>query len=251
MDDVKFIDAHSHIYELESEVSRYVIDTIVLCVSDDYNSSLATLRLSGKHSGIIPALGVHPWSLEEAPLDEVDKVIRLIESNIGVVRFIGEVGLDKRFKPHTYNIQMSVFKKFLEIARGYDLALNLHTIDAWRDVFKLVYDHDINIAIFHWYTGPTDLIREIVDSGYYISINVAAKIQPKHRRIIKYIPEDNILTETDSPYKYRRLYLTPNLIHEAVDVIAQEKSLDFEETKYIIWRNFRNIISRLNINVRD
>ena len=245
---IKFVDAHSHAYEFGSKICNYRDNILILCVSDDFKSSQLTLKLYKKYKCIIPALGVHPWSLDEVSIDDINRVIQLIEENLDIIKVVGEVGLDKRFKPQIYNVQVKVFEKFLTIAKEYNLALNLHAAGAWREVFEFLSKFKVENAIFHWYTGPINLIEEIENSGYYISINAAAKIQPKHRNLIKYVDMDHILTETDSPYKYRGLNLMPELVADAVNIIAEEKGLNMENVKKVIWRNFLSMLSNVGIN---
>lgn len=245
---IKFVDAHSHAYEFNSEIANYKGDILILCVSDDLNSSYSTLNLYKKCKCVIPALGVHPWSLDEVSIEEVNKVINLIEKNLDIIKIVGEVGLDKRFRPHTFNIQVKVFEKFLLIAKEYGLALNLHTVGTWEEVLKLLSKFNIENAIFHWYTGPIELIKQIESYEYFISVNAAAKIQPKHRNIIKHVNINNILTESDSPYKYRGLNLTPYSVVDAVKIIAEEKGMEMEEVKRVVFSNFLRMLSRINFN---
>jgi len=246
MSEVLFIDAHSHAYELK-DLDKYLRDTIILSVGDDYESSVKNIDLSEKYENFIPAIGIHPWDVGDASKDEITNLLKLVEKSIDEVRFLGEIGLDKKFVPRTFDKQIEVFRKFLELAREYGLGVNLHAAGAWREAYNLVCKYDIEVVIFHWYTGPIDLIREITSSeySYYFSINAAAKIQNKHRNIIKHIPSELLLTESDSPYKYRGLELTPKLINEVVKIIAKEKSVKNSEVKVLIWRNFRELLKKV------
>lgn len=69
-----------------------------------------------------------------------------------------------------------------------------------KKVFELLQEYRIKNAIFHWYSGPLSLIEEIINAGYYFSINEAMTTSISGRKIISKIPQNRILTETDAPF---------------------------------------------------
>ena len=235
-----FVDIHCHLYEFDPrEISRFS-NMIIVAVSDDLNSSIKTLKLAETYGNVVPCVGLHPWEIDENSLDVIDRIIDIaVKAN---VKCFGEIGLDKKFVPESYELQYEIFKEFIDAAVKYNIALNIHAAGAWRDVFKLIYRRDISRAVFHWYTGPLDLLKEIVESGYFISINPAVKIQKKHLRVLEKTPLENILTESDGPYKYRGLYLTPLMIPETVELIAKVKGVDLNVVKKVIIENFKKFI---------
>lgn len=237
----KYIDAHCHLYEFPDDyIEKVVRELIILAVSDDRSSSQRTTVLSTEYSTVYACIGVHPWEVGEQEVD-IEFFKQLVEKCEKVV-CIGEIGLDRLFVPHTYNLQLEVFVKFLELAHEYDLAVNLHAAGAWRDVFDLVIKYDINRAIFHWYTGPLNLLEELIETGYKISINPSLYFQKKHRRVLEACPLKAILTESDGPYKYRGLYLRPDLIPELVETIALIKNVDVNSLIKVINQNLKDIV---------
>jgi TatD DNase family protein len=240
-----YVDAHSHAYEYSEESLASFIrenNLVVVGVSDDYASSLKTLRLSRIFKGkFIPCIGLHPWEVKgQDAIDEARHIVELaLEENI---RCLGEIGLDTKFVGETIHVQREVFKIFLEAARDYNLFLNLHTAGTWEEVLNMLLKYDIERANFHWYTGPLNLLKEIYDAGYTISINPAVKIQEKHRSVVKYAPLEIILTESDSPYEYRGMRMSPELVAEVVNVIAEIKGVNPEYVRDVVWDNFRRKI---------
>lgn len=243
----RFADVHCHAHELGSRVSDYA-EILVVGVSDDYESSLKTLELAESHGNLVPALGVHPWSLDDAPLEEASRVAELVDKH-GEVRILGEVGLDRKFKPHSYDRQVRVFEVFLKLAREYGLMLDLHAAGAWRETYEMVLRYDPPVAVFHWYTGPLDLAEEIAGKGYYISINPAVKIQEKHRRIARLVRLDRLLAESDAPYKYRGLRMEPRMVADVVKTIAEEKGLSPATVREVLWSNFARAASRVGLKL--
>ncbi len=225
---------------MDSQVEEFVKKFVIAAVSDDYPSSRRVLELAeGHRNKVIPCVGIHPWAVGKVSTEELVQVIKLIER--GDVRCIGEVGLDKRFTPETFERQLEFFKKFVELAREYDLVLNLHAADAWRDVLDVIRKYDINKALFHWFTGPVEMLRELRDLGYYISINPAIRIQERHRRVAKEAPLEILLVESDGPYEYRGLRLEPPMTLEAVRVIAELKGV----CEDYVWDRVRENFMRL------
>ncbi len=239
---MKYIDMHCHCHELEPSILEKIADKNIeiVCVSDDPVSSLKTIEYSRKY-GVNPCVGIHPWEIHKHSMNELIEVIETgVKNNI---KCLGEVGLDKRFYYKTFDIQVKFFEKILEYAREYDLVLNLHTPGAWNIVYDYLIRYDIDRAYFHWYTGPKKLVDNIVGSGYYLGINPAWKIQEKHRALINYIPLENMLTESDAPYKYRGLELSPYMVIESIKYIAETRSMDEEEVVEKIWSNYIKLFS--------
>ena len=112
---VRLVDVHCHLYEFKRTDIDDFKDMLILAVSDDYESSRKTLELADEYSNVIPAVGLHPWSLSEVnPKEELKRISKLI--NNYDVRVLGEIGLDKKFTSKTFSIQFKVFEYFIRIA---------------------------------------------------------------------------------------------------------------------------------------
>lgn len=225
-----YVDAHCHLYAFSDDDIKKIfqeLNMVVIAISDTYDASKRTQNLAKIHNNIIPCIGIHPWEIKgEDVLQAIDKLIE----NINDAKCIGEVGLDKRFNSENYNLQKEAFYKFVEASIKYKKPLNIHALDAWREAFEIVSSMGVKRAIFHWYSGPIDLLRKIKDSGYFITINPSVKFQKKHSMVLKESPIEIILTESDAPYNYRGLTLHPNMIPKLIDHIAKVKNL---KAKYI------------------
>jgi Mg-dependent DNase len=127
------------------------------------------------------------------------------------------------------------------MAKEYDLVLNIHSPDAWREVYDMVTRVDVDKVIFHWYTGPLDLIGDVTEQGYYISVNAALKIQEKSRRVAEVVPLRFMLTESDGPYEYRGIRLTPLMIRELVPEIAKIKGVDAATVEDSVYFNYTKL----------
>jgi TatD DNase family protein len=209
-------DNHVHCHEFpREELEGYVKEWSLVCVSDDLQSSRKTLELEVA----VKCLGIHPWQVEKAQPGDLEAVLKLIERS--EVQCIGEVGLDKRFVPHSLDKQKEYFRIFLKTARELDLVVNVHAPDAWADVVEELRKTDVDRALIHWYTGPLELLETIKDLGYYISINPAIVIQKKHQEVAKAVDRRVVLVESDGPYEYRGMKLAPPAIRKTVEKLAE------------------------------
>lgn len=241
------VDVHCHLHEYSDQQIRKFFDKvrglIVVAVSDDPASSRATLRLHEAFGErVIPCVGIHPWEagkVSEAGLGELERLVSKQES----VRCVGEVGLDKKFVPETLDRQMKVFKKLVLYAREYGAVLNVHAAGAWREVLEVLVTNDVDKALIHWYTGPKDVLAELVSLGYFVSINPAVKVQRKHQEIAAAAPLKAVLMESDGPYNYRGMELSPLLLPELVKYLANVKNVSEKSLLTVLETNFRRLFN--------
>ncbi len=230
-----FVDAHVHYHEL----GRSYKDVIILAVSDDLESSRKTLSLAGEM--VLPCAGIHPWCVENSSLRDLEELERMLKR--GKIVCLGEIGLDGR-RRNSYSRQIEFFTEQLRMAADFSLPVNLHTLDAWREVLDMLDRYEIEGAIFHWFTGPLDLLGELRSRGYFITINPAVMIQEKHMRVLVEAPLDMILTESDGPYVYRGIRLDPSMIPALVSVISKVKGISTEDLKLRLIENLSRFLGR-------
>jgi TatD DNase family protein len=137
----------------------------------------------------------------------MDCNLSFIESHIEEAVAVGEVGLDyhKKVKARAdKDLQKRVLGEILAIARDHGRPVLIHSRYAWRDALEAVVIAGVTKAVFHWYTGTSSVLRDIVEDGYYISATPAVEYHDEHRRAVKEIPPERLLLETDAPVVYRR-----------------------------------------------
>jgi TatD DNase family protein len=207
------IDTHNHLNEitdLEQALSDARKEGIrkIIAVGVDDNSNRQTMDISKKYPGMVyPALGLHPWSLDNLSDRQLDDTLKYIEDNTDNITAIGEIGLDynKRvLAVASKDRQKEVFKMLLSLAARYDKPVSVHSRYAWKDCFKLVSEANIKKADFHWFTGFSSTLEDILSAGYYISVTPAAEYHEEHRRAVKHAPLEQLLLETDCPVAYGR-----------------------------------------------
>ena len=209
----KLIDTHVHLDELENvdlafEEARRKDIIAIVAVGSDYESNIKILELSQKYNSFVfPALGLHPWQLTKLGPSEVDTTLNFIEQNITKAVAIGEIGLDyhKRLvEVVPKEMQKEVLVRLLKLAKRYDKPVIIHSRYAWKDAFLMAREVGVDKAVFHWFTGFSSVLNNIISSGYFISATPAAEYHEEHRRAVKSVPIDQLLLETDSPVTYGR-----------------------------------------------
>ena len=207
---LRLIDTHAHLEEIEdlasviAEAKSHGVIAII-AVGSDYESNQKVLQLAGFYRDFVyPALGCHPWNLKES---EIETNLEFIEKHVDEAVAVGEVGLDyhKRVRARAdKELQQRVFQAVLRIAAAHKKPALIHSRYAWRDAFDAVAAAGLPKAVFHWYTGTSGVLRDIVVKGYYLSVTPAVEYHEEHRRAVKETPLERLLLETDSPVVYRR-----------------------------------------------
>lgn len=126
---------------------------------------------------------------------------------------------------------MIVLNNILLQIAGKNKIISVHSRRAEKVLFDMLCQHDIRNVIFHWYSGPLTLIPQIVERGYYFSINERMTKTDSGRKIIERIPEDRILTETDAPYNK-----VCSIKNTLVDIGISEE---------VVYSNFSRLISTI------
>ncbi|MBS7610287.1 TatD family hydrolase [Candidatus Bathyarchaeota archaeon] len=227
MDKLSLIDTHAHLDEVSDlpmvlERARDVGIIAIIAVGSDIVSNRRVLELAEAYRGyVFPALGMHPWGLENHNNDWEEFLRKNIERSVA----IGEVGLDYRI-PLNRDRQLHVFSRLVEIAKSYDKPLIIHSRAAWKDALEIVKGLGAKKAVFHWYSGPVKVLRDILALGYFISATPAAEYSQGHRRALRNTPLERILLETDSPVRYRGIESEPSDLRRVLSALAEIKGID-------------------------
>ena len=209
----KLIDTHAHLDELRNldlmlEEAKKAGVIAIVAVGSNYQSNMKTLKISQQNRRFVyPALGLHPWELGNLGTFEIDENLRFIEQNIASAVAVGEIGLDydKRvLKVASKGLQKEVLGRLLNLARKYAKPAIIHSRYAWKDALCLIQDVGINKAVFHWFTGFSSVLKDIIGGDYFVSATPATEYHEEHRRAIKEAPLQRLLLETDCPVAYGR-----------------------------------------------
>ncbi len=246
----RVIDSHVHMEGLgdaDAVIGRAKeagVDAVV-AVGGNVESSAYALGLAERHQGYVyPGIGVHPSEVLKVDHGEA---LRFVRENAGKVALVGEVGLDYAYpfaKAEEVRESMRVlYSGLLEVAAEERLPVAVHSRSAYRDSLDILRRYDVPGAVFHWYDGPLETLRLILDSGFYVSATPAAEYSKGHKAVLAEAPMDRILVETDSPVHLGRLgrRSEPADVWLTVHALAGIKGMEPGEVAGIATRNTENL----------
>jgi TatD DNase family protein len=188
------------------------------------------------------AVGLHPLLVKNHNT-ELSGFKRAIDKT----SYVGEVGLDfSKEGISTKNIQIESFKFVLDTIKNKKKIVSLHSRKAEKQVLELLLKYKIENAIFHWYSGSITVLRQILDNGYYFSINPSMISSISGQKIISEIPLDRILTETDSPYtSIRNRKTKPADVRFVINYLSESYKYSVDDIEKKIYSNFMNLIGKI------
>lgn len=151
-----------------------------------------------------PMIGLHPTSVKEDYLKELEIVQRQLEENAKRYVAIGEIGLDLYWDKTYLNEQLVVFERQIEWALQYNLPIVIHTRESFEYIYKVLkpYRQTALKGVFHSFTGNMEEMKQLLEfTNFYIGINGVVTFKKSHLPdVLKHTPMERLLIETDAPY---------------------------------------------------
>ena len=207
---MEFIDTHTHLSdeafagEEDAAVERAVTAGVVQMIQADTCRAEreASYALCERHPGVVfPMLGLYPGHVDEHWRDEIDAMLPYREK--GPVA-IGEIGLDYHYSADTADLQKEALKLQFELARDWDLPVNIHLRDATEDFFAVMEEcRGMHLrGNLHAFSASAEVFERMQRYGeWYVGIGGVLTFKKAHiANDILRIPLDRILLETDAPY---------------------------------------------------
>jgi len=255
-----FIDSHCHLDKVDlspydgnfeamlaaakaRDVSR------MLCVSIDLEQFERMYSLVAGRDHVDMSVGVHPLHAHETPVT-ADQLVELAKRPEIVA--LGETGLDYYYNTETVEIQKAGFIAHLQASRETGLPVIVHTRDARQDTLDIIREHgDPSVAgVLHCFTESWEMAEQALELGYYISFSgiITFRNAESLRDVVKQVPMERILIETDSPYlapvPFRGKKNEPQYVPEVAQMIADLKGLRLEEVAQISADNYNRLFYR-------
>lgn len=201
----EWIDSHCHVHDsripdgTDAAVAAAVEAgvTTLISVGCDRATSLAAIAVADDHDDVFATVGLHPHDA----VNGVDTIVDLLDTESIVA--VGECGLDYYYDHSPRDVQQRVFAEQIALANAHELALVIHTRDAWDDTFRVLADVGVPArTVFHCFSGGPDEARRALDIGALLSFSgiVTFKGAPEVQAAAALCPLDRMLVETDSPY---------------------------------------------------
>lgn len=173
--------------------------TRLVTVGTDAAQSARAAQVARDHDGVWATVGLHPHEAEA----DLAAVVDVLDASGPEVVAVGECGLDYYYDHADRGAQRDVFAAQVALATERNLALVIHTRDAWSDTFAVLASVGIPPrTVFHCFTGGPEEARRCLDLGAWLSFSGIVSFKTAHdvRAAAALSPLDRVLVETDSPY---------------------------------------------------
>jgi TatD DNase family protein len=252
-----FVDSHCHInfpelyQNIDSILSKMSSNKVThaLCVSVTLDKLPDIFKIANTYPHIFASVGVHP-DYEDIEEPSVDELCRFAKEKKVVA--IGETGLDYFRVQGDLSWQRDRFRTHIKAAIQSNLPLIIHTRNAAEDTLKIMREEGANHVggVMHCFTEALDVALEAIKLNFYISFSgiVTFKNATDLKEVVKAIPLDRILIETDSPYlapvPYRGKINDPSNVIHVAEEIAKLKNIPVEEVGEVTTYNFFKLFSK-------
>lgn len=246
------IDTHCHLtmpqFDADrAEVIKRAADTgitTLITIGTDIDDCKDAIALAEEYEYIYAGIGIHPHEVKELKDTETTfQALISLAANKKVIA-IGETGLDYHYLHSPANMQQEYFRIHIEAAKTLSLPIIIHSREAKEDTLKILKEHGKGVrGVFHCFSGDMEMMEEALEMGLYISFSgvITFKKAENLIEIIKHIPLNRLLVETDAPYltpnPYRGKRNEPAYVRHTADKIAEVKGISIEETASAIMNN--------------
>jgi len=179
------------------------------------------------------SIGIHPWFIDRNRLDRDLEIVKE-KLQLSECLALGECGLDKRIEI-PMELQISVFKRQLEIVNQTNKPIVLHCVAAYDEVIAIKKKMKIeNPMLIHGFSKNEQVAKSLLNNGFYLSFGKYLLRNPDLEKVFTFAPENQILLETDT---------IEESIYQVYEKAASIKGISVEDMKAIVFTNFSRIFS--------
>lgn len=254
------VDSHCHLDRLDSkafpdlgevmERARGAGVSQVLCIGVDLETFPRVRDVAEQYPDVHATVGVHPL-YQDAREPTVDTLVELARHPKVVA--IGETGLDYFYAKEERDWQQQRFRVHIEAARATGLPLVIHTRDARADTLSMLEEHGGGEVkgVLHCFTEDLDMALAGIELGFYVSISgiVTFRSADALRDVVRALPLDRLLVETDAPWlapvPHRGKPNQPAHVLEVARKVAELKGVSVQELADVTRANFYQLFDRV------
>lgn len=252
-------DTHAHLNaeqyneDLEQVIERAKSEKVekIVVVGFDRPTITRAMELIEAYDFMYAAIGWHPVDA----IDMTDEDLAWIKelSQHEKVVAIGEMGLDYYWDKSPKDVQKEVFRRQIALAKEVNLPIIIHNRDATEDVVTILKEEGAAEVggIMHCFTGSLEIAKACMEMNFYISFGgpVTFKNAKKPKEVVKDIPSDRLLIETDCPYltpaPFRGKRNEPSYVKYIAEQIAELREMSFEKLAALTTENAKKVF-RIN-----
>jgi TatD DNase family protein len=251
------IDSHAHIQSKEYageaaaviERARAVGVEKIIAVggAGDMSSNTEAVALAEAHPHVFATVGMHPHDAKDVGADDL-AILKKLAARPKVVA-VGETGLDYYYNHSAHDVQRRVFAQFIHMALETELPLVVHERDGAREAAELLSNEGAGKlrGVIHCFTGTYEAACAYLDLGFYLSFTgiITFKNAEPLRDVVRKVPLDRMLVETDSPYltpvPHRGRRNEPAYVRFVAETVASVKNMPVEEVARITSANVETL----------
>jgi TatD DNase family protein len=254
------VDSHCHLDRLKLEPYEGNLTAAIeaahargiqqmLCIGISLSNIQDVIDIAQQYPSVLASVGVHPCDVESG-MASIDQLLDWAEQPKVVA--LGETGLDYHYETESKALQHESFILHLEAGGKAGLPIVVHTREAREDTLALIKIHGNleHAGVLHCFTEDWDMARRALDLNYYISISgiVTFKNAEQIREVVRKVPLDRLLVETDSPYlapvPYRGKPNEPKYVREVAEFIAEVRGVAFADLAQQTTENFYRLFKK-------
>jgi TatD DNase family protein len=256
----EFTDTHTHLYlkefndDSDDTIKRALAKGVTRMFLPNLDSTSVDdmMKLCKRHPGVcFPMLGLHPTSVNEKFKEELETLKELLQNDSFIA--VGEIGIDLYWDKTFINEQKEAFRTQLQWAKSEGLPVVIHSRESFEEIFQIMDEENSPEleGVFHSFTGNNEQAQKILDYGFYIGINGIATFKNSGLQdVVKNIPTDKLLIETDSPFlapvPYRGKRNESSYVTEVASKIAELHAMDINQVAAITTKNALSLFKRVS-----
>ncbi len=242
------IDTHAHIndeklFPLRTEILKSAQEAgieKVICTSYDLATSKRACQIANEFEDVFATVGIHPHDAKNFVADSsIEQQLKILCSNKKIVAY-GEIGLDFYYNLSEKNVQKEAFLNQLKLANDLKLPLIIHMRNATKEMLEILQAHSDLLnqgGIMHCFSEDYEIAKKVLDLGLIFSFGgiLTFKNSGISKDVLKKIPKNSFVLETDSPYlapvPYRGKINQPKYLVEIVKAVAEILGISYTEVE--------------------
>lgn len=252
------VDSHCHLDRLKLDNHEGKLESVLaaardrgigrfLCVGIDQSNAPQVIELAEAYDDVYASVGVHPLALEH-PAPNHEELIKL--ATHPKVIAIGEMGLDFFYDKDHHQEQERRFITQLNVAKECQKPVIIHTRDARQRTLDILSQYcDLEVGgILHCFTESLEMAQAAIEMNFYVSISgiVTFRNASELREVVKALPLERLLVETDAPYlapvPHRGKSNEPAYVRDVAEYVADLKGVSYETLRDVTTKNFNSLM---------
>jgi len=245
-----FTDSHCHLYseyydDIDDILKLSKENGVIRYINNGCNSSTnkEVLEKISKYKNMYGTLGIHPEYVNTYTKEDIN----FIKNNLDNEKIIaiGEIGLDYYYTKENKNEQIELFEIQLKLAKEKNMPVIVHSREATLDTLTILKKYNVK-GLIHSFSGSLETAKEYIKMGYLIGVNGVITFKNSNiKEVIKEIPLEYLVLETDSPYltpmPFRGKQNNPSHILDIAKFVAELKSISIDDLEKITNNNLKRI----------